>query len=60
LKFENLVAGVKLITKVTEHAEFKVGLNADFSNTVLNGGLGDADDSLTVSSVPADILQILR
>jgi hypothetical protein len=57
-KFENLVVGAKLITKVTENAEFNVGLNVDFSNTVLKGDLlgGDADDSLTVFSVPIGIV----
>jgi hypothetical protein len=55
LKFENLILGAKLIAKVTEHAEFNAGLNVDFSNTVLKGAFGDADDSLTVFSVPVGI-----
>ncbi|MDR1588297.1 MAG: hypothetical protein LBS57_12640 [Treponema sp.] len=56
LKFENLVVGAKLITKVTENAEFNVGLNVDFSNAVLKGAFGDADDNLTVFSVPVGII----
>jgi hypothetical protein len=55
LKFENLVVGAKLITKITEHAEFDVGLNVDFSNTVLSGGFGDDDENLIVFSVPVGI-----
>jgi hypothetical protein len=56
LKFENLIVGGKLITTVTENVEFNVGLNVDFSNTVLSGGSDDADDSLTVFSVPVGIV----
>ncbi|MDR1324431.1 MAG: hypothetical protein LBK00_00155 [Treponema sp.] len=54
LKFENLTAGAKLIAKVTEHAEFNIGLNVDFSNTVLKGA-SDTDESLTVFSIPVGI-----
>jgi hypothetical protein len=55
LKLENLVAGAKFIAKATEHAEFNVGLNVDFSNTVSKDASGDADDSLTVFSIPVGI-----
>jgi hypothetical protein len=56
LKFESFVVGAKLITKVTEHAEFNVGLEVGFENTASSGGFGDADDSLTVFSIPVGIV----
>jgi hypothetical protein len=45
----------KFIAKVTEHAEFNAGLNVEFLNTALSGALGDADDGLTIFSIPVGI-----
>jgi hypothetical protein len=56
LKFEEFVVGAKLITKVSENAEFNVGLNVDFANAVLSGDFGDDDESLTVFSIPIGIV----
>jgi hypothetical protein len=55
LKFENFFVTAKVITRVAENAEFDFGLSVDFSNTVLKGGFGDDDDSLTVFSIPVGI-----
>jgi hypothetical protein len=55
LKSETLVVGAKLITKVTEHAEFNVGLEVGFENTTLSDGGDDTDESLTVFRVPVGI-----
>jgi hypothetical protein len=47
IKYDNFAVGLKLITKVTEHAEFKAGLQCDITNV--------EDEALTVFSIPIGI-----
>jgi hypothetical protein len=56
LKFENFVVGAKLITKITENVEFDAGLEVGFENAALSGGFGDADEKLTIFSIPVGII----
>jgi hypothetical protein len=55
VKYDNFTAGLKLITKMTEYAEFKVGLKCDVTNTFTSGVWGDVDDLVTTFSVPIGI-----
>jgi hypothetical protein len=55
VKYDNFTAGLKLITKVTEHAEFNAGLKCDATNTFTDGVWGDTDDLVTTFSVPIGI-----
>ena len=55
VEFDHFLVAGKLITHITDNAEFTVGLELDISKTVLRGDYGDADDMLTVFSVPIGI-----
>lgn len=55
IEFNEFFAGAKLITHITENAEFDVGLGATVTKNSLSGSYGDTDDLLTVFSVPVGI-----
>jgi hypothetical protein len=55
VKYDKFSAGLKLITKVTEHAEFKAGLKCDVTNTFTSGAWGNVDNILTTFSIPVGI-----
>jgi hypothetical protein len=56
VKYDNFTAGLKLITKITESAEFNVGLKCDVTNTFTSGAWGNANDLVTTFSVPIGIV----
>jgi hypothetical protein len=56
IEYDSLGIAAKLITKVTENAEFNAGLRLDVEKTALDGGFGDADDSVTTFSIPIGII----
>jgi hypothetical protein len=55
INFEEFFAGAKLITHVTENVEFDAGLAVTFTKHSTSGDYGDANDSLTVFSVPVTV-----
>jgi hypothetical protein len=55
VEYDNFTAGLRLNTKVTECAEFNIGLICDVTNTFTKGTWGDADDFVTTFSVPVGI-----
>jgi hypothetical protein len=55
VKYDNFTAGLKLITKMTEYTEFKVGLKCDVTNRFTSGAWGNVDDLVTTFSVPIGI-----
>jgi hypothetical protein len=55
LEHDGFGVAAKFIAKVTENAEFNVGLRLDLEKTDTSGSFGDADDSLTVFSIPVGI-----
>jgi hypothetical protein len=54
-EYDNFCVGAKLISRITDNAEFTVGLKVDVIKNLLSGDYGDADDTLTVFSVPVGI-----
>ncbi|MDR3335631.1 MAG: hypothetical protein LBT16_00370 [Treponema sp.] len=55
IEFDNFCVGAKLISHITDNAEFTAGLKVDVIKNLLSGNYGDADDTLTVFSVPLGI-----
>jgi hypothetical protein len=45
----------KLITHVTENADFEVGLDVNVIKNFQSGIYGDADDTVTTFSIPVGI-----
>jgi hypothetical protein len=55
LEYDGFGVAAKFIAKVTENAEFNAGLKLDVEKTTTSGSFGDADDSLTIFSIPVGI-----
>ena len=55
MKYDELFAGVKLITAFGENAEFSAGLNLTLTTHSSTEGFGDTDESLKLFSIPVGI-----
>ena len=55
LEFDELFAGIKLITAFGENAEFSAGLNLTLTTHSSTEGFGDTDESLKLFSIPVGI-----
>jgi hypothetical protein len=55
IEFDEFVAGAKLITHITENAEFDVGLSVSVAKTTTSGNYGEADETVTTFSIPVGI-----
>ena len=56
MEFDNFWAEGKLIARAGENAEFSIGLRVDVTKNTTSGAFGDADDTLTVFSIPLGIV----
>jgi hypothetical protein len=56
VEYDSFGVSAKLIAAISDRAEFNVGAKLDITKTTLSGAFGDADDTLTVFSIPVGIV----
>lgn len=56
INFDNFLVEGNLIARAGENAEFSIGLKVDVTKNETSGVFGDADDMLTVFSIPLGIV----